>query len=403
MLGFSLEPLQPTQYSDERMTSRQTSAVNPDNVTNGQVPRRFSPTATANIIEPALQKYHEFLASDHFPSRIFEPGGEADALRNASRRLANTPPSGESGLSHILQVALFAQLDLILEKYLGNNKRCWRIVGIGGAGKTDWALQIDGKTVFVLELKPQKVNRINESQGDVTLTRPLDHRSARHVSRRGHRGGRRNHLEHLGEFKRQVQAVDPSSELLKSHRGSLQMYAQLSSPAVNRTAKYAAILNETCLDADYQQRRFFAQRGSLLLFERSASVIKVGTTPITEDPGPTTLQENTFYSILEVLLGLSLLDLDAYSPPTYDIPEIPPVPSLAGSTPFTANAVIEQPLRRSGRINHTTADSVGNTGAAGSFNVSQVEGSGSVHSSGRSSLGSTATYDSDVSLPFIRT
>lgn len=147
----------PTAYSRDRRGSQ--TALNADQVERFRVPSQFSVVPADTVTAPALAAYEAYLASSDFPDALFADDGPINALVDAANALAGGPaPSGEAGVSHFLQVALFLILDLILSRFRPDqHERCWRFVGIGRTGKADWGLYLDGVLVFILKLKPHIV------------------------------------------------------------------------------------------------------------------------------------------------------------------------------------------------------------------------------------------------------
>lgn len=163
----------PTKYS--RSPSRRsgnTTTLDPTQVTQHRVPTQFRLDDTETMLAPMVDALRRSCMENHFPDHLFHPDGRLAEMRADAQWMAQTAqPSGETGVSHLLQVALFQQLEKIAREYFPDQTRVWRVIGTGKTGKADRGLYINGVLVLVVELKPHTV--CSRPQRDLYRTQAL--------------------------------------------------------------------------------------------------------------------------------------------------------------------------------------------------------------------------------------
>ncbi len=152
----------PTEYSTSTGDKRTTSTkLDPAKVSDGRVPGRFKVRALSSMggftaLKRALRTW---INSETFPSHLFGENGELRPIRKLAEWEAQTStPSGEAGLSHFIKTSIFDLVNYILSQFEGRD-RTWKVIGIGGTGKTDWGFFLDGVLVCIVEIKPHCVSR----------------------------------------------------------------------------------------------------------------------------------------------------------------------------------------------------------------------------------------------------
>ena len=159
--------LLPTSYSTDDGTPGSTTRLNPSQVRSGIVPDQLRVARLDQLISPAQDALRGLLESPTFPDHLLERHSLVILSHEDAKVQANRiAPSGETGISHFLKSSLFDQLNRILAAIYPvepqqEEERFWRVIGIGGAGKTDWGLFINGKLVVIVELKPSMVSSMS--------------------------------------------------------------------------------------------------------------------------------------------------------------------------------------------------------------------------------------------------
>jgi hypothetical protein len=157
--GLKLPACLPTDYSGDLERKRGSTRLDSSKVTHGRVPRLIRITSWDTIRLPLQRALNALLRDEagRFPDHLFDHDIPC-FRRRAEHEAQCARPSGESGVSHFLKLALFDLLNMLLQHVYSDQTRVWKPIGIGGTGKGDWGLYVNDVLVGVVEIEPHCVS-----------------------------------------------------------------------------------------------------------------------------------------------------------------------------------------------------------------------------------------------------
>ena len=153
-------PYKPVEFTQEPQASQLTK-TDVSEIPIGNAPNIFKVQSLKPTLDRLHHRLHECLFGPSWHSHTFEQPGTIHHLHGVANRSADIiSPSGEVGLSHLLQTALFDKLNNLLWIIFPVGNRFWKVLGRGPTGTTDWGLFVEDKLVVIVELKPNEVSYV---------------------------------------------------------------------------------------------------------------------------------------------------------------------------------------------------------------------------------------------------
>ena len=151
--------LLPTIYAAGREDKKRSSSkLDPDQVAKNVAPNKLKKERAATMVEPLHNALREWLSARDFPDHLLHDGSIVRLCHDEVAQDADRIAPGETGISHFLKSSLFDQINRFCSKRYPQEDRFWRVIGVGGSGKTDWGFYVNGILRVVVELKPHIVS-----------------------------------------------------------------------------------------------------------------------------------------------------------------------------------------------------------------------------------------------------